>query len=99
MSKDVSAYGYDLVGLKAGHGYNFVPVGQLCLVNDEQFEADPSGGTWVVLMTSYLIGQTIGRNWRPIRRPLKARWSCGHGRDSDHDHCIVCAVFMRYVTD
>lgn len=94
--RDVSEYGYNLIGLTAGLDYEFIHVGETVREGDEWYT--PSN-RWEVV-TGW-IDHIIWPNWQPHRRKIRVarpKWSCGHGKDADDTHCIVCAVFYRTVT-
>jgi hypothetical protein len=91
---DVSEYGYGCVALQAGSGYNFVFVGQV--VQDGDQEYDKWQG-WV--SAERRVGQIVTKNSEPVRRPIKNKWSCSHGKDPGDKFCVVCAAFMRHVQD
>lgn len=111
--KDVSDYGYDLMGLTSDPGYDFVQVGRICQRGDEVYERDLifGGGSWTVLTKdSHLVGHVIFGHWSPIRRTtlrlmmdddvshVQSTWSCRHGRDPNDTCCRVCIIFHRNVT-
>ena len=78
--------------VQSGDGYDLIPINFEIKAGDEY--ASESG--WKIIPDKY-IGIIIASNFQPIRR--RKKWICGHGRDDNDEHCRVCIVFFRYITE